>query len=66
MTLSGVNRDLHLGDQKITWKKLVDTVFFVFLLEFWGQLFRVKKVSYLGCFVQVGTILLMEEIRPTS
>ena len=23
MTLSGVNRDLHLGDQKGTWKKLV-------------------------------------------
>ena len=24
MTNSGVNRDLHLSDQKVTWKKLVD------------------------------------------
>ena len=25
VTFSGVNRDLHLGNQKVTWKKLVDT-----------------------------------------
>ena len=27
VTFSGVNRDLHLGYQKVTWKKLVDGMF---------------------------------------
>ena len=44
----GLNRDTHLDDQKVTWKKMVDRLFFDFLVWVLGVAFQSGKGKLLG------------------